>query len=193
MDLFNETRSLVHFGPVLRRGRSDTGLTSAWSELVAALLDNYCKHPQTSGSAFRYLILSSFFFCSFTHARRETSKWSRQTDNRVAGAFLIYFFFTLPFNSHACLQPIPLSYLRLGTFDSPPDTRREKVEDGGLLESLRYQTVHIYPFTVYHASDRSKRYTLYVSTDGIRQRWYTEFVDAIGVHKVWQDANMVSC
>lgn len=62
MDLFNETRSLVHLGPVLRRGRSDTGLTTAWSELVAALLDNYCKPPRASGSAFRYLILSSFFF-----------------------------------------------------------------------------------------------------------------------------------
>jgi hypothetical protein len=89
------------------------------------------------------------------------------------------------------LQPIPLSYLRLGTFDSPPDTRREKADDGGLLESLRHQTVQIYPFTVYHASDRSKRYTLYVPTDERRQHWYTEFVDAIGVHKAWQDANMV--
>jgi hypothetical protein len=60
MDLFNETRSLVHFGPVLRRGRSDTGFTTGWSELVAALLDNYCKLPRASGSAFRYLLLSSF-------------------------------------------------------------------------------------------------------------------------------------
>lgn len=84
-----------------------------------------------------------------------------------------------------------MPYIRLGTFDSPPDTRREKVEDGGLLESLRHQTVQVYPFTIYHASNQSKRYTLYVATDRIRQRWYTAFVDAIGVHKVWQDANMV--
>lgn len=60
MDLFNETRSLVYLGPVLRRARSDTGFTTAWSELVAALLDNYCKPPQASGSAFRNLVLSSF-------------------------------------------------------------------------------------------------------------------------------------
>ena len=46
MDLFNETRSLAYSGPVLRRGRSDTGFTIAWSELVAALLDNYCKTPR---------------------------------------------------------------------------------------------------------------------------------------------------
>jgi hypothetical protein len=58
MDLFNETRSLVYLGPVLRRGRSDTGFTIAWSELVAALLDNYCN-PPASGSVFRYSLLSS--------------------------------------------------------------------------------------------------------------------------------------
>ena len=73
MDLFNETRSLVHFGPVLRRGRRDTGFTTAWSELVAALLDNYCKPLQDYGSAIHYLPASSLFG-SYTHARRETSK-----------------------------------------------------------------------------------------------------------------------
>jgi hypothetical protein len=83
MDLFNESRSLVYFGPVLRRGRSDTGFTTAWSELVAALLDNYCKLPQASGSAFRYLHL----FGSYTYARRETSKWRGQTDTGVASAY----------------------------------------------------------------------------------------------------------
>lgn len=43
MDLFTESRSLVYIGPVLRRGRSETGITTAWIDLVAALLDNYCK------------------------------------------------------------------------------------------------------------------------------------------------------
>ena len=61
MDLFNETRSLVYSSPVFRRGRRDTGFTIAWSELVAALLDNYCKPHRASGSAFRYLLLSSFW------------------------------------------------------------------------------------------------------------------------------------
>ena len=83
MDLFNETRSLVHFGPVLRRGRNDTSFTTAWSELVAALLDNYCKPPKASGSG-HFVIY--YFLGSYTHARRETSKWRGQKDTRVAGA-----------------------------------------------------------------------------------------------------------
>ncbi|KAF8149926.1 hypothetical protein B0H34DRAFT_731762 [Crassisporium funariophilum] len=88
-------------------------------------------------------------------------------------------------------RPIPLSFLRLGAFDSPPETRREKADDGRLLESLRYQTVPIYPFTVYHASSRStRRYTLYVPSEALRKRWYNALVDAIGLHKVRQDANM---
>ena len=189
MDLFNETRSLVHFGPVLRRGRSDTGFTTAWSELVAALLDNYCKLCQDSGSTFRYLRLSSFSVVILMREEKRPNGVVRRV--LVSRVHIQKNYFHFPFNSDACLQPIPLSYLRLGTFDSRSETRREKVEDGRLLESLRYQTVPVYPFTVYHASDRSKRYTLYVATDGIRRRWYTEFVDAIGVHKAWQDANMV--
>lgn len=32
---------------------------------------------------------------------------------------------------------------------------------------------------------------MHVTTAGIRQHWYTAFVDAIGVHKAWQDANML--
>ena len=73
MDLFNETRSLVHFGPVLRRGRRDTGFTTAWSELVAALLDNYCKPPPRLWF-YHSLFTASSLFGSYTHARRETSK-----------------------------------------------------------------------------------------------------------------------
>lgn len=60
MDLFNESRSLVYFGPVLRRGRSETGLTTAWLELVAALLDNYCKSPQAFW--FCLSLFTAFFF-----------------------------------------------------------------------------------------------------------------------------------
>jgi hypothetical protein len=87
---------------------------------------------------------------------------------------------------------MPLSFLRLGSFNSPPETRREKADDGGLLESWRSQSVPIYPFTIYHAGNKSsRRYTLYVSSDAQRKKWYNAFVDAIGVHKVRQEANMV--
>ena len=48
--------------------------------------------------------------------------------------------------SHDCIlhvdknivqQPIPLDYLRLGQFDQPSETRKDKSEEGGLLDSLR--------------------------------------------------------
>ncbi|RDB26309.1 Rho1 guanine nucleotide exchange factor 1 [Hypsizygus marmoreus] len=92
---------------------------------------------------------------------------------------------------HIVSRPLPLSYLRLGSFTSPPETRKEKAEEGNLLDSFRSQTIPIYPFTVYHASSRSTRsYTLCAASDAIRKRWHMAFVDALGVHKARQDANM---
>lgn len=43
MDLYDKSRSLVYIGPVMRRLKSDTGFTEKWTDLVAALLDNYCQ------------------------------------------------------------------------------------------------------------------------------------------------------
>lgn len=44
MDLYDESRTLVYSGPVSRRARSETGFSSGgWTELVAALLDNFCE------------------------------------------------------------------------------------------------------------------------------------------------------
>uniref|UniRef100_A0A8H7Y279 Rho1 guanine nucleotide exchange factor 1 n=1 Tax=Psilocybe cubensis TaxID=181762 RepID=A0A8H7Y279_PSICU len=86
-------------------------------------------------------------------------------------------------------RPLPLSFLRLGAFNTPPEPRREKAEDGGLLD--RYRNVPMYPFTIYHAASRStRRYTLYTASDALRKKWYNSFVDTIGVHKVRQEANM---
>ncbi|KAF8896352.1 hypothetical protein BD779DRAFT_1668158 [Infundibulicybe gibba] len=88
-------------------------------------------------------------------------------------------------------RPLPLSYLRLGSFDSPPEMRRERPDDGRILESLRYQNVPLYPFTIYHASNKSnRRYTLYVASEAIRKKWQSSLVDAIGVHKARQEGNM---
>ena len=187
MDLFSENRSLVYRTPVLRRGRSGTGLTTAWSDLVAALLDNYCKASPASGSLFRYITV--VFFLAVILMREE--KRPNCAVKRIIVSRVRQDFIHFVLESDAFVQPIPLAYLRLGIFNSPPETRREKVEDGGLLEGLRHQTVQIYPFTIYHASNQSKKYTLHVTTAEIRQRWYAAFVDAIGVRKVWQDANMV--
>lgn len=87
---------------------------------------------------------------------------------------------------------MPLSFLRLGSFDAPPEMRREKAEEGTFLEALRSQSVPVYPFTIYHAANRStRRYTLYAASDALRKKWYNQFVDAMGVHKVRQESNMV--
>jgi len=61
------------------------------------------------------------------------------------------------------------------------------------LDSLRSQTVEVFPFTVYHASNvLHRRYTLFVISDGLRQRWRTVFEDAMGLYRARQEANMVS-
>lgn len=87
---------------------------------------------------------------------------------------------------------MPLSFLRLGSFTAPPETRKERTDEGGgLLDSFRSQNVPIYPFTIFHAGNKATRYTLYVNSDAQRKKWYNAFVNAIGVHKVRQEANMV--
>ena len=43
---------------------------------------------------------------------------------------------------------MPLSFLRLGSFDAPPESQREKADDGRLLESWRSRSVLVYPFTL---------------------------------------------
>jgi RHO1 GDP-GTP exchange protein 1/2 len=104
----------------------------------------------------------------------------------------VHLFFFI-FAGHAIdltLQPLPLSYLRLGSFNGPPEQRKEKVDDGGLFRST--QTVPAYPFTIYHAAGKqTRRYTLYVASDNVRRKWADKFRDAIGVEKVKGDANQV--
>ncbi|KIM39836.1 hypothetical protein M413DRAFT_446755 [Hebeloma cylindrosporum] len=149
MDLYDDSRTLVYSGPTLRKARTETGFSERWTDLVAALLDNYfllAREEKRPNGSVRRLLMS---------------------------------------------RPMPLSFLRLGSFDGPPESRREKADDGRLLESWRSQSVPVYPFTIYHASSRAaRRYTLYVTSDAVRKKWYNAFVDAIGVHKVRQDANM---
>lgn len=43
MDLYDKSRTLVYSGPVLRRVRTETGWSETWTDLTAALIDNYCK------------------------------------------------------------------------------------------------------------------------------------------------------
>lgn len=85
-----------------------------------------------------------------------------------------------------------LAFLRIGSFDSPAETRKERMEEGGILDSFRSQNIPVYPFTIYHAANKStRRYTLYVSSEAIRKKWHDAFVNGIGIHKVRQESNMV--
>ncbi|KAG9315323.1 hypothetical protein JVU11DRAFT_4464 [Chiua virens] len=87
-------------------------------------------------------------------------------------------------------RPIPLEYLRLGSFEDPPETRKERVEEGGILDSLRGAYRSIYPFTIYHATEKStRRYTLYAPSESIRQKWHDALVDAKGVDDVRHEGN----
>ncbi|KAJ7475856.1 hypothetical protein FB451DRAFT_1351235 [Mycena latifolia] len=76
-------------------------------------------------------------------------------------------------------RPIPLSFLRLGSFTAPSENRRD---------GLKYNSV--YPFTIYHAASKTRRYTLYVSTEAERKRWCSVLQEAIGLHMARQEANM---
>ncbi|KAJ7170691.1 hypothetical protein C8R43DRAFT_1149693 [Mycena crocata] len=86
---------------------------------------------------------------------------------------------TGPVKRYLVSRPIPLSFLRLGSFTSPAENRRE---------GLRLNPV--YPFTIYHASSKTRRYTLHVSTEAERKRWHSVFQEAIGLHTARQEANM---
>ncbi|KAG0706814.1 hypothetical protein DFH29DRAFT_900165 [Suillus ampliporus] len=86
-------------------------------------------------------------------------------------------------------RPIPLEYLKLGSFEGQPENRRELSEEAGTY-SLRAQYKPIYPFTIYHSAEKlARRYTLYAPTESARQKWQDVLVDAKGIDNVRRDAN----
>jgi hypothetical protein len=88
-------------------------------------------------------------------------------------------------------QPIPLEYLQLASFDEPPEVRKERADNGSFISKSSTKQ-NMYAFTVYHANTSiPRRYTLYTLTPTARTKWYNALVDAIGVRKARQDANMV--
>lgn len=87
-------------------------------------------------------------------------------------------------------RPIPLEYLKLGSFEGQPESRRERSEEGGILDSLRAQYKPIYPFTIYHSADKlTRRYTLYAPTESAREKWRNALIEAKGIDDVRRDAN----
>ncbi|KAF7374933.1 hypothetical protein MSAN_00379400 [Mycena sanguinolenta] len=57
-------------------------------------------------------------------------------------------------------RPIPLSFLRLGSFNSPAENRRD---------GLKFHP--LFPFTIYHTASKTRRYTLFVETEAERRKW----------------------
>ncbi|KAG2157870.1 uncharacterized protein EDB93DRAFT_730686 [Suillus bovinus] len=87
-------------------------------------------------------------------------------------------------------RPIPLEYLKLGSFEGQPESRKERSEEGGLLDNLRAQYKPIYPFTIYHSADKlERRYTLYAPTESAREKWRNALVEAKTIDDVRRDAN----
>jgi RHO1 GDP-GTP exchange protein 1/2 len=90
------------------------------------------------------------------------------------------------------LQPIPLEYLQLASFNEPPEVRRERADSGSFI-SMGSAKQNVYPFTIYHVGAKStRRYTLYAQTATARDKWYQALVDAIGLRRARQDANKVT-
>lgn len=87
-------------------------------------------------------------------------------------------------------RPIPIEFLKLGSFEGQPESRKERSEEGGILDNLRAQYKPIYPFTIYHSADKlTRRYTLYAPTESAREKWRNAFVEAKGIDDVRRDAN----
>ncbi len=96
-------------------------------------------------------------------------------------------------------QPIPVEYLRLGSFDAVPENRKDKssgsVDHGKLfaIDSFRSRYRAMYPFTLYHASAvTTRRYTLYANSEQERGKWRAQLEEAMSLRKIRQDSNMVS-
>lgn len=95
-------------------------------------------------------------------------------------------------------QPIPLEYIRLASFDAPPENRKDRAHSSNeqsarFLDSFRSRYRSMYPFTIFHASAKSaRRYTLYSASEAERESWHKALIEAVAVRKVRQDSNMVS-
>ena len=97
------------------------------------------------------------------------------------------------YKRHVGSRPLPLEFLRLGSFTGPSESRKVSADDGRLLESLRFRMKPLYPFTVYHAASKSsRRYTLYASSEALRTKWEEMLDDTIAVYRARQEANMVT-
>ncbi|KAF8269572.1 Dbl homology domain-containing protein, partial [Lactarius quietus] len=122
---------------------------------------------------------------------------ARRSWSDVFGALLDNYFMLLKEETKTSLtvkrrfvwRPIPLEYLRLGSFDDTPEVRRERADNGSFI-SISSTKQNLYPFSIYHAGGKaSRQYTLYAPTMTARDKWHQALLEAIGVRKARQDAN----
>ena len=129
---------------------------------------------------------------------RPSGVYKHNVVSRVSLHTLSSFHITLAYHL-TTPQPIPVEYLRLGSFDAIPENRKDRssasVDHGKLfaMDSFRSRYRSMYPFTVYHASAvTTRRYTLYADSEKERKKWGGLLEEAISLRKIRQDSNMVS-
>ena len=87
-----------------------------------------------------------------------------------------------------------MEYLRLDSFDKPPDSRKERSTSSD--RSLPFPTIQrskyrpVYPFGIHHVSGKS--YVLYADTDEERLKWKRALEDAIMLRKAVVDGKKQS-
>ncbi|KAH6913124.1 hypothetical protein BKA70DRAFT_1261943 [Coprinopsis sp. MPI-PUGE-AT-0042] len=115
-------------------------------------------------------------------------KWVEQQAALLDNAFVIYREKRISptvTKKYVVRRPIPLSFIRLASFTSEAHPRKE---DSGILDFRERATVLMYPFTFYHATSM-KAYNLFVTSEAVRKKWNTSFVDALSIFKVRQETN----
>ena len=91
------------------------------------------------------------------------------------------------------LQPIPLDFLRLGTFIGPPEQRKEDITaETSISDRVFRPTYPMYPFTIFHAGTRGW-YTRYASSEVERSKWKKALEETRGLRDVYMDGNKVRC
>lgn len=191
LDLYDDKRTLVYSGPLGRRWNEKMSQlevpTYRWIDLHVALLDSYRK-PACG------LAAHSADQSSHRSAPAEAGEPPRrrpQTLGRVPRKSPTSPLPLSLLNNQCGRQPIPLEYLRLGSFSDPPEKRKEQAEDGSRFH-FRSTYRDVWPFTIYHAYEKSRRrYTLFAGSEAVRGKWRNALMDALAVREAQQESNMV--
>ncbi|GJJ08649.1 hypothetical protein Clacol_002868 [Clathrus columnatus] len=125
--------------------------------------------------------------------KQRADNWSKWMDLEVA-LLDNYLLITQPDpatgSKEVVSRPLPVEYIRLGSFTGPSDSRREeRAENGGLFHAFIKSSKPMYPLVLYHASSPARRYTLFASSEEIRVKWKEVLKEAISMRKIVVDSN----